>query len=460
MLYEKLLEYVSNGIYPMHMPGHKRNAEFLSIDPLVDITEIRGFDNLHDPGGILRDTTELAAKLYGADKSFPLINGSTAGILAAIGACTKRGDKILMARNSHISVYNAVALFGLNPVYILPETDKFSGIACRIDPKAVELALEQSPDIKLVCLTSPTYEGVVSDIGTIADIVHRKGILLFADEAHGAHVRFYRQVPINDAMSSGADISVMSLHKTLPALTQCALLHVRGKLVDFGEISRLLAVFQTSSPSYVLLSSIDQCLRLLDSDGMRLFHEYEQNLADFHERTKQLRNLSVLRSSDPGKLVISTKKTALSGMELADILYTEHKIELEMASIDYALAMTSICDTAAGFNRLAKALTVIDNSTQLRPSRESLSAFLPVQAKLPGEVLAQSGDPTPLSNAVGLMSSEYVWAYPPGIPIIVPGEIIDEAVVLYITRLVQSGISPKSTNGRLPEYIYACDLTR
>jgi len=276
------------------------------------------------------------------------------------------------------------------------------------------------------------------------------------DEAHGAHLRFYRQFPNRDAMASGADISVMSLHKTLPALTQCALLHIRGELVDSGEISRLLSVFQTSSPSYVLLSSIDHCLRLLDSDGARLFGEYERNLVKFREDMACLRNLIALPSSDPGKLIISTKKTTLSGMDLADILYAEHKIELEMSSIDYALAMTSICDTEEGFNRLAKALTVIDDSVQPEPPRESHSPALPVQAKPPGEVLACQAKLTPLNKAVELMSAEYVWAYPPGIPIIIPGEIIDEASVAYITRLIQNGIYPKSTKGQLPEYIYAC----
>jgi len=358
----------------MHMPGHKRNTGLLppGIPYDIDITEIHGFDDLHDPCGILRETAELAAGLYGSSRAFLLVNGSTVGILAAIGAHTTRGDKILATTNCHRSVRNAAALFGLDPVYMTPETDKMSGIALSISPEAVDLALENTPDIKLAVITSPSYEGVISDIRAIADIAHKRNIPLLVDSAHGAHLGFSPGFP-DSAVHAGADVVVMSLHKTLPALTQCSLLHICGDLSNAGEKARLLSVLQTSSPSYVLMASIDYCLRLLASDKDKLFYDYEQNLSRFSEDIRTLKTLYVLCHGsahpcpdffafDPGKLVIVTNNTALSGVMLADILRTEYKIELELAGSDYAIAMTGICDRTEGFTRLAEALMAIDNA--------------------------------------------------------------------------------------------------
>jgi len=354
----------------MHMPGHKRNAEFMPALLLheVDITEIHGFDDLHDPRGILRETAELAATLYGSKKAFLLVNGSTVGILAAIGAHTERGDKILVAGNCHQSVNNAVSLFGLEVILLLPETNKDSGVSCSIDPAEIESALDKDPQIKLVVITSPSYEGVVSDIKSIAEASNRRAIPLLVDSAHGAHLGFSPGFP-DSAVSAGADVVVMSLHKTLPAMTQCSLLHVNGKHAATDEIARLLSVLQTSSPSYVLMASIDHCLRMLASEKNRLFRDYERNLKSFSDMVMSLKKLFVLDKTrngffayDLGKIVIVTKNTALSGFELADILRSSYKIEIERASVEYAIAMTSVCDKTEGFERLAAALREIDRS--------------------------------------------------------------------------------------------------
>ena len=389
MLYEKLREYAASGVYPMHMPGHKRNAAALppGLPYELDITEIYGFDDLHDPHGFLEETAGLAAKLYGSVRAFLLINGSTVGILAAIGALTTRGDKILIAGNCHRSVTNAVSLFGLTPVMLTPDTDAASGVACSVDPSSVKSALAKDNGIKLVVVTSPSYEGVISDIDSIARAAHSLDIPLLADSAHGAHLGFSSAFPAS-AVQAGADVVVMSLHKTLPALTQCSLLHVCGERANVSEIKRLLSVLQTSSPSYVLMASIDQCLGLLSSEKGRLFKEYERNLTLFEKRILPLKNLRVLCRGtqgagsavpsrgnnrnvplcsafydfDPGKLVIVTKNTAISGVLLADILRSDYNIEIERACADHAIAMTSICDTAEGFVRLSDALLAIDSS--------------------------------------------------------------------------------------------------
>jgi len=465
MLYEKLEKYSGSGIYPMHMPGHKRNMEFLTpgMSYNIDITEIHDFDNLQNPQGVLKEIAETAAGIYGSDKSYLLVNGSTVGILAAIGARAGYGGTIIMQRNCHMSVYNAAALSRLRPVYIMPGLDETTGLACSVDPVSVETALDLNKDVKLVVLTSPTYEGVISDISAIAQITNKRGVPLLVDEAHGAHLGFSERFP-GEAVKAGADITVMSLHKTLPALTQCALIHIRGSLADIDEISRLLNVFQTSSPSYILMSSIDRCLRMLKTDSVRLFGDYERKLDRFFSETATLKKLSVFCNGsgvpnpsffmfDPGKIVILTRKTGLTGLALADLLRTEYKIELEMACHDYALAMTSICDTEEGFSRLSEALRTIDMSLPEsggRPISAACPAPLPLQAEIPGSALRRNGRFVPFEDSADLMSLEYIWSYPPGIPVITPGEIISPEVISYISHMVRSGLTPKSTKGRFP----------
>jgi len=386
MLYDKLKEHAKSGVYPMHMPGHKQNQSFMpqGFPCDIDITEIHGFDDLHKPQGVLLETQLLAAKLYGSLEALMLVNGTTVGILAAIGAHAKRGDKILAVNNCHWSTTTAADLFGLEIEYIAVEKDTESGVPCSVMPDSIALALENNPEIKLVIITSPTYEGVVSDIASIANVVHNAGGILIVDAAHGAHLGFSDGFPEN-ATKLGADIVVMSLHKTLPALTQCSLLHICSERVDTSEVKRLLSILQTSSPSYVLMASIDYCLRLLESDGDRLFSEYEKSLSAFRSHVgktggrficleskisrpqsegvkRHMNRPPVFFDYDPGKIVVITKNTSLSGQQLAEILRSEYKIEIERVYNDYIIAMTSICDKPEGFDRLASALCAIDDT--------------------------------------------------------------------------------------------------
>ncbi|MCL2392371.1 MAG: aminotransferase class I/II-fold pyridoxal phosphate-dependent enzyme [Oscillospiraceae bacterium] len=373
MLIQKLKEYANAHVYPMHMPGHKRSRTLPHDLPYdIDITEIHGFDDMHNPTSILLEIEKLAARIYGSKKSFPLINGSTAGILSAIGAHTKRGDKILVAEKCHWSVTNAADLFGLIPIYIASEIDKTSKIAKSISPEVVEETLRKNPEVRLVVITSPSYEGVISDIRNISAITHSYDIPLFTDSAHGAHLGFSKMFPEN-AVQAGSDITVMSLHKTLPAMTQCSLLHICSERADICETKRLLSILQTSSPSYVLMSSIDSCLHMLDTDKDYLFEQYEQNLLHFDQSVANLKKLSLfcrdqsktppgVFAYDPGKLVITTKNTAIDGFELSNKLRSEYAIELERACEDYAIAMTSICDSTKGFDMLSSALIDIDNN--------------------------------------------------------------------------------------------------
>jgi arginine/lysine/ornithine decarboxylase len=469
MLFDKLSDYDKKGMIPFHMPGHKRNTALLGsgLPYRLDITEIEGFDNLQSSTGILRETAALAASLYGAERAFLLVNGSTGGLLAAIHSTVRRGDKVIMARNCHKSVYNAAELFELRPVYLVPETDGKSGIAGSVWPGQVRAALDRHPDAKLVVLTSPTYEGVVSDIASICAVAHRRGIPVLVDAAHGAHLGFSRGFP-PQPVSCGADLVVTSLHKTLPALTQCAVALVSGELIDRERLAASVNLFQTSSPSYVLLASIDRCLRLLERDGVKLFEDYEKRLAAFDEAVKSLVKLRVLNMGtddvsrhggffgfDPGKIVIDAGGTNLSGGALMALLRDRYGIELEMAGAGYAVAMTSVADKPGALKRLAEALVEIDRREDVVcRDRAPVRAFtLPKRLKSVGEAAAMEGACVPLEQAVGQMSLEYVWAYPPGIPYLVPGEMIAEDAVRLVTQLSEEGITVHSTGGKLPEMI-------
>ena len=389
-LQEKLEKYYKEDYLPMHMPGHKRNVELLGekLPYKIDITEIDGFDDLHHAEGLIKDIENKAKKIYGSKKSFLLVNGSTCGILAGIRSVVNFGDKVLVARNSHKSAYNAIELNGLNPIYILPKIGE-DGIDRNIDIVEVEEKLKENKDIKLVIITSPTYEGVISRIKDISNIAHKYNVPVLVDEAHGAHLKFIENICDKEALKMGADIVVQSLHKTLPALTGTALLHIRGNLVKEENVARELSIFETSSPSYVLMSSIEECLDIIEKRGKELFEEYQNNLKYFYNKSKNFKNLKILGNEienkdyyDFGKIVIKTNETNITGKELADILRNDYKIELEMSSINYALAMTSICDGKENFKRLLYALIDIHNKLEKKyKKKEKLDITLQLPKK-------------------------------------------------------------------------------
>lgn len=469
MLYDMLKVYADSGVTPMHMPGHKRNRALLGSDLpyTVDITEIDGFDNLQDPRGVLRELSELAAQVYSSAKAYPLVNGATGGILAAVTSVCRPGDLVLLARNCHKAVYHAVQLLGLRPVYLQPAVDVAFGITASVTPQQVEAALAAHPEAALVIVTSPTYEGVVSDISAISAAAHRAQVPLLVDGAHGAHLGFSPGFP-QSPVTAGADFVIVSLHKTLPALTQCALALVNTNAQAAARFQAALGIFLTSSPSYVLLASIDRCVRLLQDSSVDLFRAYSDRLAVFDEKIAGLKRLRVLCHGsdslgnhphvfgyDPGKIVIGTGGVTLSGPELMARLRGEFHIELEMAARTYAVAMTSICDTSRSIQKLADALVECDRQLDTLPeSKDQVGApELPCQAMSPGEAVWQTGEALPLAQAVGRVSLEYVWAYPPGIPFLVPGEVVAPEFPEALRQSICAGIDIKSTNGTLPHRI-------
>ena len=341
-LFEQLKTYADSDYLPMHMPGHKRRMGDLGNPFFIDITEIGGFDNLHHAEGILLDAQRRAADLYHSEETHYLINGSTAGILSAISGCVSFGGKILLARNSHKSAYHAVMLKGLQAEYLYPQSLNEMGINGPISPEDVENILKKDSDIQAVMITSPTYDGIVSDVRTIAEIVHGYGLPLIVDEAHGAHFPFSRHFP-EDSISCGADVVIHSLHKTLPTLTQTAVLHLNGSLVNRERIRKYLTIYQSSSPSYVLMASIDQCVEWIASHTSA-FEQFYKDLIQCREKFRELKILKLLEASgmDESKILISVMNAQISGHELDQILREKYHIELEMACSSYVCAITSI----------------------------------------------------------------------------------------------------------------------
>jgi arginine/lysine/ornithine decarboxylase len=430
----------------MHMPGHKRNRGLIRnrIPYELDITEIDGFDDLHHAEGILKEAEARAARLYKADRTHFLVNGSTVGILSAILGSTKKGDKILVARNCHKSVYHGIYLNELEPVYIYPAYEK-SGINGEISPDEVEKILEREQGIRAVMIVSPTYDGVVSDVREIARIVHRYGIPLIVDEAHGAHFGFHPYFPEN-ANTKGADVVIHSVHKTLPALTQTALIHLNGTIADRKKIERYLHMLQSSSPSYLLMASIDVCMEFLEKRGQQEFETYVQELEKVRQRLEKLKMLKLIRTKqyDRSKLVISVKESQISSRELSQILREKYHLEMEMTAGDYILAMTSVGDTKEGLERFAAALEAIDAGLKGADMQAKSIGSLPrteLCLKSSEIIDREDGVSVAWKESSGFISMEYAYLYPPGIPLIVPGEKMTEEVISCLEEYQKRGFS-------------------
>lgn len=423
MLIDKLS---ANNKIPMHMPGHKRNtalAPYLkSLCAELDITEIEGFDNLHAPGGIILESMKKAAALRNTKSAFYLVNGSTAGILAGISAVVEREDTVICARNCHKSVYNALELVGASPVFVMPKIHEETGISGSISPNDIAKKIKENPNTKLIIITSPTYEGVVSDVEKICAIAHSHKIPVFVDAAHGAHLGFSKGF-LKDAVSCGADISVESLHKTLPSLTQTAVLYVNSKFVDVEMVAERLTVFQTTSPSYLLMASIDGCVNLLAEKKEELFSTWEERLLAFYKKCDSLENLRILKNNgeffglDISKIVILTK----DGNWLADAL-RKMGIECEMIAPGYVVAMTGMGDTKEMLSYFAACLLKLDEVAEKPENAGKTGLVLPKRVLEIKPAKKKETEEVAVSDIVGRISAEYVWAYPPGIPIITPGE--------------------------------------
>ncbi len=466
-LYEELVCYADSDYYGFHMPGHKRNKDLTGAElPYgIDITEIEGFDDLHHANGILRQAQKRAARVFHGEETCFLINGSTVGILSAILGCTQRGDKILMARNCHKSVYHAVYMNELKPVYVYPQfyTKNEYDLNGEIEPEEVFDIMKQNEEpsgknkIRAIVIVSPTYDGVISDVGQIAKIAHSYHIPLIVDEAHGAHFGFHPYFPDN-SNRKGADVVIHSIHKTLPALTQTALIHMNGRIADRERMKRYLHILQSSSPSYILMAGIDSCIDLLDCGKKDiLFERYTGLLKETREQLKKMKYLRLIETEhfDFSKILISVKGTKYSGRQLYRILLEKYHLQMEMAAGSYVLAMTSIGDIKEGFERLVHAFYEIDqgineedvlSQAQFFRNEQSISGLPRLEQVYSSSEIdyiekndSEKIHVLPWDSCEGKISTEYAYIYPPGIPLIVPGERISREVILLIQEYRKMG---------------------
>ena len=475
-----LTAYNTEGCYPWHMPGHKRRLNTIFPDIvenpfLIDVTEVGDLDEFHDPHGIILEAMDRAAEVYGSHKSYYLVNGSTCGVMAALSTVCRPGDKLIVARNCHKSVYNAIRLLQLRPIYIMPDWNEELGMFGGVSPELVKKMVKQHTDVKCVMLVSPTYEGVVSDVEKIAKIVHKAGIPLIVDEAHGAHFEFmsnvnetisttnYKNIP-DPAIRLGADIVIESLHKTLPAMTQCAILHEKSNLIDREKLEEYLSIYQSTSPSYVFLATMEACIEKMNYERDGLFIIYKELLSEYRKRFAQLTHIHLVEENDfkkhsaygydDGKLVFSVKgcgyeqdgeTIAMTGMKLGTVLQEEYGQMMEMAGGNYVIAMTSIADSKEAFEALYQAMESIDERLiDLEEEVDtSLYRTLPERKMNISEAREHKRQNVPFEDAIGRISGDYIYIYPPGIPIVTPGEVLSLGVMHELRAAMDSNLNMK-----------------
>ncbi|MDD3141939.1 MAG: aminotransferase class V-fold PLP-dependent enzyme [Lachnospiraceae bacterium] len=427
------------------MPGHKRNIDLMgtALPYEIDITELEEFDDLHHASGIILAAQKRAARLYHAEETHFLVNGSTAGNLSAVMACTHLGDKILVARNCHKSIYNAIYLQEIQPIYIYPKFNKELQLNGEVTSQEVAKALRENPDIRAVVIVSPTYDGVISDVTAIAEIAHQYKIPLIVDEAHGAHFGFDDYFAHN-ANDKGADLVIHSIHKTLPALTQTALLHINGTIVDKKRVRFYLQMFQSSSPSYVLMASIDATMDLLENRRVEVFEVYVKQLKNCRKKLQKLEHLRLIETEhyDRSKIIISVSHTNITSKELYDRLLREYHLQMEMAAGTYIVAMTSIGDTNKGFERLITALTEIDLELENKENKAQISGELPkLEIVYTSAQMSRISDELVQDYSGEYIATQYKYLYPPGIPIVVPGEKVTPEVMTLLRAYEKAGFA-------------------
>ncbi len=437
-----------------HMPGHKGSTiykrfgfnEFLENFMDCDITEIIGADNLFQAEGILREAQDNYAALYDSDKSYLLVNGTSGGIIAAILASVSKGKKLIMARNCHKSVFNALTLADIQPLYVYPELIQEYGISGAISPDEIESLLASNPDAEAIILPSPNYYGICSDIEAIAAIVHKYNKVLIVDQAHGAHLKMFSKFGIHglpkSAEESGADIVINSTHKTLASYTQSAILNLNSNRVPPYVIEDKLQCIESTSPSYVLMASLDINAGILKEHGHLLMREWIDNLNYFYEEAKKIVGLEFI-DKVPGmdwtKINFSLRKLGITGDELENMLI-EHNIFIELYTGNLVMCMTGIGTSRADIVALIDALKEISRSKRIDSSNidkqdsESNQHLLAFRRAAIFEI-PKNKIRVPLLGAEGLICASSVIPYPPGIPLVCPGEKFDKETLIYIKTL-------------------------
>ena len=457
---DKLLQLNRQNMVSFHVPGHKNGRiynkfpykNFKDILYKLDTTEIPGTDNLHNAREIIEKSQQKASEAFGSEETFFLVNGSTSGIYSMIMSATSPGDKILVDRNCHQSVINACILGDLVPVYVYPNMDEKRGISMGISPDDIEKQLARHSGIRAVVLTYPNYHGVASNLKKIEEIVHKYDKILLIDEAHGAHLGLSEDLPPS-ALNCGADAVVQSTHKTLPSFTQSSMLHIQGDRIDRDRLKFMLRIHQSSSPSYLLLASLDFAVMVYRTEGRNLMESLLENIKNFKQRAKNIDGIDVMgkeaigskgvRSVDITRMCIGLE--GITGYELERRLRKNFNIQMELSNRYGVLGVTSIANVGEDFDRLLEGLSII--SKEIGGSRAKLSGNLPEkftfrkveQIFTPREALYRSKRKVLFKKSQGFVSGEYIIPYPPGVPLIIPGEKINAEIILQVVDVIDNG---------------------
>ena len=456
-IYEALERFRKMRVVPFDVPGHKHGrgnpelTNFLGQQCMdVDVNSMKPLDNLCHPVSVIREAEELAADAFGAAHAFLMVGGTTSSVQSMVLTTCKRGDEIILPRNVHRSVINALVLCGAIPVYVNPEVDQRLGISLGMTREAVQKAIREHPKAVAVLVNNPTYYGICSDLRAIVRMAHEAGMLCLADEAHGTHFYFGNGLPAS-AMEAGADMAAVSMHKSGGSLTQSSLLLI-GPNVHPGYVRQIINLTQTTSGSYLLMSSLDISRRNLALRGRQVFHKVEDMaeyareeinaIGGYYAFGKELRNGNSIFDFDATKLSINTRGIGLAGIEVYDILRDEYDIQIEFGDIGNILAYLSIGDRSHELERLVSALAEIKRRNHRDGANLLKQEYIdPIVVASPQEAFYAEKVSLPLEDSEGHVCSEFVMCYPPGIPILAPGERITREILDYITYAKAKGCS-------------------
>ncbi|MDD2573577.1 MAG: aminotransferase class I/II-fold pyridoxal phosphate-dependent enzyme [Bacillota bacterium] len=452
-LFEALKDYHSRNVIPFDVPGHKHGAGLPELADYVgkkmleiDVNAMECLDNISNPIGVIREAEALAARAYGADNAFFLVNGTTSGVQAMIMAACRPGEKIILPRNAHKSAIAGMILSGAVPIYIQPEINGDLGIAMGITADSIKQAIESHPDARAIFVIHPTYYGAVSDLAAIAKIAHRYGMAVLADEAHGAHFNFHPQLPAS-AMELGADASASSIHKTGGSLTQSSMLLMRDDILDPKYMKTTLNLTQTTSASYLLMASLDIARKQLATRGrdilgrllgiVREAKEELNSVDGLYAFGRELVGCPGVFDYDDTKLGVNVRKLGLSGYETEKLLRKEYNIQVELADMYNILAITAVGDTKESIGSLVVALKDLAKYHRNGNVSKITQGMLknPEIVVSPRDAYYSSKKSVPLEEAVGYVSGESIMVYPPGIPLVTPGEMMTEEIVAYAKLL-------------------------